>query len=867
MSSEAGQPIGSAPALEKIMRNVLAMEQAGDMEKLVELVWQVLEEQGYSFVSCSLALMDEQHDWMTLYSFWGRDLVGTRLDKLQGTRLVGSGLVRFVTQTSLSEASSWTRACVAAWRHQVVEQHVLAPDEIDELIRLAGERFGLSLTVAEYPIRYHLHVPGPHGTFTLRTSRVEADQFSSEQITFLRRVVDFISLGYDRYRQLQRIERERSAQQVRAEVQAMRASDDILDVLVMLRDELARVGVHFNYLSISVRDLGENVVHLYRMLADELHELARLTPSLRTLKGRTREAGDVNLLYDPMPGSVWDAESTRAKGMSRVTAEEAPAYWERMEKLWKTGDIPENMRVPLVSMLAPFPGGRINVGHFEVTPGDAAFTYTPEDLEVLEVFAEAIGMGFSRFADFQRLERCNRELAIEQAVEHVQNAVAGMNAGADLAAVVLLLTDQVRNLGLEHDNCTISVVDRQDDLVHICSAPDSQFLQAWEEITGSPPERTSGPEALEQLERHEGPLFIRGIPGMEERVFQYTNAPLDAYHGRIQEIEKTVISSRTEEEVDDLIPEYAKRWQLTTFPRELCPRAVLRSPFAGGTIALAHRLPRRYSEPDARILERFADAFSLGYARYLDFQRLDHANQALEAANELIREETRRKSDYLSRMSHDLRTPMNAIIGYTRILTRRLSGAIEDRQFRNLENIQTSADNLLSLINEILDLSRIEAGRIDLKPVSVDLCQLVAECIAAVAPLAKSGVEWVQELEDAPPVITDRDRIRRVVMNLLGNAVKFTEKGSITVSLRSVEEGLELAVADTGVGIPPEDLPHIFEEFRQVDRRVGEKTEGTGLGLAIAHRSVEMLGGAIRAESGVGEGTAFTVRIGDYEGT
>ena len=106
-----------------------------------------------------------------------------------------------------------------------------------------------------------------------------------------------------------------------------------------------------------------------------------------------------------------------------------------------------------------------------------------------------------------------------------------------------------------------------------------------------------------------------------------------------------------------------------------------------------------------------------------------------------------------------------------------------------------------------------------------------------------------------------------MLINYANNAVKFTEKGSITVSLRSVEEGLELAVADTGVGIPPEDLPHIFEEFRQVDRRVGEKTEGTGLGLAIAHRSVEMLGGAIRAESGVGEGTAFTVRIGDYEGT
>ena len=149
---------------------------------------------------------------------------------------------------------------------------------------------------------------------------------------------------------------------------------------------------------------------------------------------------------------------------------------------------------------------------------------------------------------------------------------------------------------------------------------------------------------------------------------------------------------------------------------------------------------------------------SLAYTRYLDFEKLEEQNRE-------ILENTRNKSEFLSRMSHDLRTPMNAIIGYTRILLRRAKGILEDRQYRNLENIHTSADNLLSLINEILD------------------------------------------------------------------------------------------------------LPHIFEEFRQVERQVGEKTEGTGLGLAIAAKSVEMLGGTISAESEVGKGTTFTVWIGDYEAT
>ena len=245
-------------------------------------------------------------------------------------------------------------------------------------------------------------------------------------------------------------------------------------------------------------------------------------------------------------------------------------------------------------------------------------------------------------------------------------------------------------------------------------------------------------------------------------------------------------------------------------------------------------------------------------------QRLEQLNQALAEANEQVGEATRHKSEFLSRMSHDLRTPMNAILGYTRILLRRGRGVLDERQFHNLENIQTSADNLLRLINEILDLSRIEAGRIEIKPEPVDLDLLVRECITSVAPLARPEVELSQDVGRIPRINTDADRIRGVVMNLLGNAVKFTERGRITVSLEPADGGVRLAVADTGVGIPPEDLPHIFEEFRQVERQVGEQREGTGLGLAIAARSVEMLGGTITVESQVGQGTTFTVSIGDY---
>ena len=165
-------------------------------------------------------------------------------------------------------------------------------------------------------------------------------------------------------------------------------------------------------------------------------------------------------------------------------------------------------------------------------------------------------------------------------------------------------------------------------------------------------------------------------------------------------------------------------------------------------------------------------------------------------------------------MSHDLRTPMNAIIGYTRILLRRAQDTLDPRHYRNLENIHTSADSLLGLINDILDLSRIESGRIDLNPRDVDLRQIIAQCTASVESLLKPGVQLLQDLKGPGIIRTDPDRIRRVLMNLLGNAVKFTETGTITVAFDTVGEWHQLSVTDTGIGIAADQLPRIFEEFQ-----------------------------------------------------
>jgi signal transduction histidine kinase len=176
----------------------------------------------------------------------------------------------------------------------------------------------------------------------------------------------------------------------------------------------------------------------------------------------------------------------------------------------------------------------------------------------------------------------------------------------------------------------------------------------------------------------------------------------------------------------------------------------------------------------------------------IQLEQVRELSEKTPEQNRQIQEATRHKSEFLSRMSHDLRTPMNAIIGYTRILLRRAKGVLEERQFGNLEKIHTSANNLLALINEILDLSRVEAGRVEVHAQDTDLQILAEECAASVEPLVGAQVELCRQFQDVLTVRTDPEILRKILLNLLGNAVKLTEVGSITLSLRPRDDQLVL---------------------------------------------------------------------------
>jgi signal transduction histidine kinase/DNA-binding response OmpR family regulator len=248
---------------------------------------------------------------------------------------------------------------------------------------------------------------------------------------------------------------------------------------------------------------------------------------------------------------------------------------------------------------------------------------------------------------------------------------------------------------------------------------------------------------------------------------------------------------------------------------------------------------------------------------YYDLTHLKRTEEALQAAKEQAEQASRAKSEFLANMSHELRTPMNAIIGFTRLIMRRCKDLLPERQYGNLEKILASANHLLGLINDILDLSKIEAGRMELRPVEFVLEPLVDQCLRTVEPMVRSGrVQLIKEIEPGlPPLFSDQDKLRQILFNLLSNAAKFTEAGTITLTARRSGDALAVAVADTGIGIPADQLELVFEEFRQVDSSSTRQYGGTGLGLSISRRLAQLLGGDITLASTPGVGSTFTLTV------
>ncbi|HXH05642.1 MAG TPA: ATP-binding protein [Vicinamibacterales bacterium] len=253
-------------------------------------------------------------------------------------------------------------------------------------------------------------------------------------------------------------------------------------------------------------------------------------------------------------------------------------------------------------------------------------------------------------------------------------------------------------------------------------------------------------------------------------------------------------------------------------------------------------------------------------------RRVQEATAELVVQNELLRRQALEleqasalKSQFLANISHEFRTPLNAILGYTHMLLRGVSGEISEAQRRSLARIDSNSRHLLALINDILDISRIEAGRMPLRVSAFQLAPLIAEVIAELEPiLSRSTLRLVTRVPARLPTLrSDRQKVKQILLNLLTNAVKFTPEGSVTVraSYRASDRTIAVAVKDTGIGIAPEHQAKVFEDFRQLESSSSRTHGGTGLGLAICRRLATMLDGRIELKSELGKGSTFTLRL------
>ena len=275
-----------------------------------------------------------------------------------------------------------------------------------------------------------------------------------------------------------------------------------------------------------------------------------------------------------------------------------------------------------------------------------------------------------------------------------------------------------------------------------------------------------------------------------------------------------------------------------------------------GGLAIWRKTAGIFASETVNLVQTLANQSVLAIQNAKLFQEIEEKSYELELVSQ-------HKSQFLANMSHELRTPLNAILGYTELIADEIYGPVPEKIHEVLERIEHNGRHLLGLINAVLDLSKIEAGQLTLTLDDYSPRELIYEAVTTVESLAaEKGLLITAELpEQLPTGRGDAARLKQVLLNLLGNAIKFTDQGEVKVSMTLDGDGFTIAVSDTGPGIPPEQQAHIFEEFQQVDNSITREKGGTGLGLAIARKIIALHGGEIGLESEPGRGSTFWFQV------
>ena len=447
---------------------------------------------------------------------------------------------------------------------------------------------------------------------------------------------------------------------------------------------------------------------------------------------------------------------------------------------------------------------------------DEVRLFTDHQIALLQTFADQAVIAIENVRLFKELEEKNRALTIAHA--HSTEALEQQTATSEILGVIS-----------RSPTDTQPVFDAiATNAARLCSANDAQVLRVEGEVL-----------------RLVAAFGARSMPAMRR---------LSRGHlvGRAVVDRKTIhVRDLAEAQADypeSTAPLYGVQSALAV--------PLLREGVALGVIRISRTEIRPFTDKQIALLKTFADQAVIAIENVRLFNELADKSRQLEIASQ-------HKSEFLANMSHELRTPLNAVIGFSEVLGERMFGELNDKQAEYVQDINASGTHLLSLINDILDLSKIEAGRMELELTDFHLPQAIENALVLVRERAlRRGLTLEQSIDPRLGEIRgDERKIKQVLLNLLSNAIKFTpEGGRVGVRAAPVDEHVEVAVSDTGVGIALEHHEAVFEEFRQVGA-AEKRAEGTGLGLALARKFIELHRGRIWVKSQVGAGSTFTFTI------
>jgi GAF domain-containing protein len=630
--------------------------------------------------------------------------------------------------------------------------------------------------------------------------RTEARLFTDPQVVLLKTFADQAVIAIENVRLFKELEARN--RDLTTALDQQTATSDILRVISQSQTDLQPV---FDaILASAVRLLGAHTGALTRIAGDQI-ELAALTS--------TDAAGDASLrALFPQP-----VYSEAPHG--RVIRDRAPL---------DIADAQTDSRVPeAVRASARSRGYRswvtVPLLHHDEAVGTIAVTrqdpggFTDDELALLETFADQAVIAIENVRLFSELQARTGELtrSVEKltALGEVSQSVSST---LDVETVLQTIVSRASQLG-GADGCAIYEYDDATEVFRIRATHnlDPLLVQA---LRASPLRKGEG--AMGRAAETREPMQIADI------------AVAGAYQSHIRD---TLLGAGY---------------------RALLSVPLLREGEIIGSLSLNRHTPGVFPPEAVEVLKTFATQSALAIQNARLFREIADKSAQLEAAS-------RHKSEFLANMSHELRTPLNAIIGFSEVLAQGMFGAINEKQTEYLKDILESGRHLLSLINDILDLSKIEAGRMELERADFDLPSAIENALVLLRERAiRRGIRLGSKIDKRLGMISgDERKVKQVLLNLLSNALKFTpEGGQIDVAARQHDDLAEVSVADTGIGIAPTDQDTVFEEFRQVGT-ADKKAEGTGLGLTLSRKFIELHGGKIWVQSELGRGSTFTFTL------